>query len=104
MDLIGARIVQPPEAVAHGTDNHTAPTKSIPVSVMPTGIYFILFCKYYNLWRCLCYALFFPATWTFDFYAFQIFHNSEDLSATLIQSSRFCSFHGITSLRLELEN
>ena len=42
MDLIGARIVQPPEAVAHGTDNHTAPNKRIPVSVMPTGIYFIL--------------------------------------------------------------
>ena len=30
MDLIGARIVQTPEAVAHGTDNHTAPTQKNP--------------------------------------------------------------------------
>ena len=75
MDLIGARKVQPPEAVAHGTDNHTADMK-IPVSVMPTGIYFILFCKYYNLWCCLCHTLFSTARGAFDFYTFQIIHNS----------------------------
>ena len=99
MDLIGVRIVQPPEAVAHGTDNHTAQIcKIIPVSVMPTGIYFILFCKYYNLGRYLCYALFFAATWTFDFYSFQVIHNSKDLSATLVDASRFCSFHAFSSL------
>ena len=99
MDLIGARIVQAPEALAHGTDNHTASNKRIPVSVMPTGIYFILFCEYDNLWRCLCYALFFAATGTFDFYAFQVIHNSKDLSATLIYASWFGSFHGFSSLR-----
>lgn len=38
MDLIGARIVQAPEALAHGTDNHTAPIyKRIPVSVNAYG-------------------------------------------------------------------
>ena len=91
MDLIGARIVQPPEAVAHGTDNHTAPTfKRIPVSVNAYGDFvFILFCKYYNLGRCLCNALFPTARGTLDFYAFQVIHNSEDLSATLIYALRF---------------
>ena len=90
MDLIGARIVQPPEAVAHGTDNHTAPTcKRIPVSVTPTGILFILFCEYYNLGRCLCDSLFLTARGTLDFYAFQVIHNSEYLSATLIDALGF---------------
>lgn len=90
MYLIGVRIVLPPEAVAHGTDNHTAPIfKRIPVSVMPTGICFILFCKYYNLWRCLCDALFPTARGTLDFYAFQVVHNSEDMSATLVDALWF---------------
>ena len=89
MDLIGARKVQPSEAVAHGTDNHTAPINKIPVSVMPTGILFILFCKYYNLGRCLCDALFPTARGTFDFYAFQVIHHSKDLTTTLIYALGF---------------
>ena len=84
------RIVQPPEAVAHGTDNHTAPKyKRIPVSITPTGILFVLFCKYYNLGRYLCDTLFFATGGTLDFYAFQVIHNSEDLSATLIDTLGF---------------
>lgn len=38
MDLIGARIVQPPEAVAHGTDSHTVPNKS---SLVLLGSFFL---------------------------------------------------------------
>lgn len=50
MDLIGARIVQPPEAVAHGTDIHTAPIYAKnPRKRNAYGDLFILFCKYYNL-------------------------------------------------------
>lgn len=86
MDLIGARIVQPSEAVAHGTDNHTTPIYK-PRKRKPTG--FILFCKYYNLWRYLCHALFFTARGTLDFYAFQVIHNSEDLSATVVDTLGF---------------
>ena len=89
MDSIGARKVQPPEAVAHGTDNHIAPIYKIPVGITLTGICFILFCKYYNLWRCLCDSLFSTARGAFDFYSFQIVHYSKDLSATLIYSLRF---------------
>ena len=90
MDLIGARIVQPPEAVAHGTDNHTAPTcKRIPVSILPTGIYFILFCEYYNLGRCLCDTLLFATGGASNLNTFQIIHNSKNLTATLINALGF---------------
>ena len=71
MDLIGVRIVQPSEAVAHGTDNHTAPTcKNNPRMRNAYGDLFVLFCKYYNLGRCLCNALFPTARGTLDFYTF----------------------------------
>lgn len=88
MDLIGARKVQPPEAVAHGTDNHTASNKN-PRKRNAYGDLFILFCEYYNLWRCLCNALLPTARGTLDFYAFQVIHNSEDLTATVIDALGF---------------
>ena len=85
MDLIGAHIVQPSEAVVHGTDSHRAPTyKKDPRKHNAYGDLFILFCKYDNLWYCLCHTLFLTARGTLDFYAFQVFHNGEDLSATLV--------------------